>query len=72
MGISHFHSPSEHTVDGKHYDLELHMGLIRSDCLLEPPGAECTFGNLTVFFDVAAGGDTDNDFITSYIDAFDD
>ena len=21
----HFHSPSEHTIDGRHYDLEMHF-----------------------------------------------
>ena len=64
--ISHFHSPSEHTVDGKHYDLELHFGFARYDCFISPPGANCAFGNLTVFFDRAAGGNTENDFIASY------
>ena len=34
--ISHFHSPSEHTVDGKHYDLELHFGFAREDCFIYP------------------------------------
>ena len=34
--VSHFHSPSEHTVDGKHYDLELHFGFAREDCFIYP------------------------------------
>ena len=34
--VSHFHSPSEHTVDGKHYDLELHFGFAREDCFTFP------------------------------------
>lgn len=72
MGISHFHSPSEHTVDGNHYDLELHFGLARNDCFILPAGANCAFGNLTVFFDVEAGGDVENNFITSYLAAYDD
>lgn len=33
----HFHSPSEHTVDGKNYDLELHM--VHSDVKTGAPGA---------------------------------
>ena len=70
--ISHFHSPSEHTVDGKHYDLELHFGFARYDCFISPPGANCAFGNLTVFFDRAAGGNTENDFIASYQAAYAD
>ena len=27
LALTHWHSPSEHTVDGKHYDLELHLGM---------------------------------------------
>ena len=71
--ITHFHSPSEHTVDGKHYDLELHFGFARYDCFISPPGANCAFGNLTVFFDrSAAVNDADNDFIASYQAAYAD
>jgi len=49
MGLTHFHSPSEHTVDGQHYDLELHFVMMNGEC---PFGAGCFFGNLGVFFDV--------------------
>ena len=70
--VSHFHSPSEHTVDGKHYDLELHFGFTREDCFTYPQGADCAFGGLTVFFDREAGGNTPNDFINSYQIAFND
>ena len=33
----HFHSPSEHTVDGKNYDLELHM--VHKDVITGAPAA---------------------------------
>ena len=41
----HFHSPSEHTVDGKNYDLELHM--VHTDIFTGAPAAV-----LGIFFSV--------------------
>ena len=51
----HFHAPSEHTVDGKTYDLEMHMVHLYPDGSL---GAV-----IGIFFDMAAGGNTANQFI---------
>jgi carbonic anhydrase len=44
----HFHAPSEHTVNGKHYDLELHIVHLTE---AGAPGAV-----IGVFFDREAGG----------------
>lgn len=51
----HFHAPSEHTIDKKHFDLEVHIVHI------DPSN-----GNLAVlgfFFDREEGGDSKNTFI---------
>lgn len=52
----HFHAPSEHTVDGKSYDLEVHFVHKYKDT--GDLGAV-----IGVFFDTSVGGDTDNFFI---------
>lgn len=51
----HFHSPSEHTVDGKHYDLEMHVVHLTED---GTPGAV-----IGIFFDRVAGGKEANFFL---------
>lgn len=51
------HAPSEHTFDGEHYDLELHI--------VHKHVRENKFAVLAVFFDVEKGGSTTNDFISS-------
>lgn len=53
----HIHAPSEHTFNGKHYDLELHI--VHSDYM------SSKLAVLAIFFDVAAGGNLDNPFITA-------
>lgn len=53
----HFHSPSEHTFNGLHYDLELHVYHISIDKLHKSVVA--------VFFDMQAGGNKSNPFIQS-------
>lgn len=57
----HFHAPSEHTINGKTYDLELHIvhGIQNSTSQLAVLG---------IFFDLAAGGSSENEFITSLFD----
>jgi len=61
----HFHSPSEHTVDGKHYDLEAHMvhacygGSENVSCTTDEPGDE----NLVVAIFMNVGDE--NPFLAS-------
>lgn len=57
----HFHSPSEHTFNNKTYDLEMHIvhGVGNSTTSLAV---------LAVYFDIAAGGNTTNPFLTSIFD----
>lgn len=52
----HFHAPSEHTIDGKHMDLELHIVHTYKDT----GGLGAVLG---IFFDMEHGGATDNLFI---------
>jgi|Transcript_18722 carbonic anhydrase len=64
----HFHAPSEHTVNGKNYDLEVHFvhtvrgsdNIAGSVAQGEIPGAV-----IGVFFDVEEGGDYNNAFLDS-------
>lgn len=53
----HVHSPSEHTFNGEHYDLELHI--VHKHVRVNE------FAVLAIFFDVENGGSTTNDFISS-------
>jgi carbonic anhydrase len=48
----HFHAPSEHTVNGKHYDLEMHIVHLTEG---GAPGAV-----IGIFFDREAGGPLSN------------
>merc|ERR1712183_798430 len=53
----HFHAPSEHTVDGKYYDLEMHV-------VHHYAGEPTRYGSVIgVFFDVEEGGDGTNLFL---------
>eukprot|EP00347_Sterkiella_histriomuscorum_P023482 403334480 len=51
----HVHAPSEHTFDGKHYDLEIHF-------VHNQPGSS-QLAVVSVSFDVEDGGNKSNDFI---------
>lgn len=53
----HVHAPSEHTFDGKNYDLEVHF--------VHKSYTENKLAVLAVFFDTKAGGDKTNEFIAS-------
>jgi len=53
----HFHAPSEHTINGKHMDLEMHVVHIHES------GER--FSVLGFFFDVETGGDSENEFLTA-------
>ena len=61
----HFHAPSEHSVDGKLMDAEVHLVHTYKD-------KDTTYGSvLGIFFDKEMGGATDNAFLTSFFDAID-
>jgi carbonic anhydrase len=51
------HSPSEHTIDGKNYDLEFHI--------VHKHFTENKLAVLGIFFDSTAGGNKESDFIKS-------
>ncbi|CDW72963.1 UNKNOWN [Stylonychia lemnae] len=53
----HVHAPSEHTFDGKFYDLEIHF--------VHKHFTEGGLAVISVQFDVEDGGNQDNDFITA-------
>ena len=55
----HFHAPSEHTFDGKHYDLEMHIVHKTSD------GTAASV--LAVYFDTKVGGNVTNNFLQGLI-----
>jgi len=58
MAQFHWHAPSEHTVDQKHYDLEMHM--VHT---YENDGTQ--YGAVIgIFFDRQAGGNYDNPLLT--------
>lgn len=57
----HFHAPSEHTVDGKHYDLEMHIVHANSD--------SSALSVVGVFFDMKVGGTTESEFLKGLITA---
>ena len=57
----HFHSPSEHTVEGKHHDLEMQI-------LHQYKGTNEQLGAIiAIFFDVEDGGSEANPFIESLL-----
>lgn len=51
----HFHAPSEHTFNGKHYDLELHIVNANTD--------KSQLSVIGIMFDVEDGGNQSNWFI---------
>ena len=53
----HFHSPSEHTFDGKHYELELHIVHKKKD--------KEELAVLAIYFDREEGGSSENAFLSS-------
>jgi carbonic anhydrase len=53
----HFHAPSEHTVNGKYMDLEMHV------VHLHDSGTR--FSVLGFMFDVEEGGNSENEFLKS-------
>ena len=55
----HFHAPSEHSVNGKLYDLEMHIVHYYKD---QPGALGAVIG---IFFDREAGGNYENTFLSS-------
>lgn len=62
----HFHSPSEHTVDGKQYDLEMHI-VHTQEGYSASSSDNNKLGVYGFFFDVSKGGDSENDFLKSFM-----
>jgi carbonic anhydrase len=56
----HFHAPSEHTVDQKYFDAEMHF------VHQSAAGEFAVFG---IFFDKVVGGAEDNPFLTTLFDS---
>jgi carbonic anhydrase len=54
----HMHAPSEHTFDGNHYDLEFHF--------VNQNYEDGSLAVVSVPFDMNAGGNTTNDFISEF------
>lgn len=59
----HFHAPAEHTIDGKEFDLEMH--LVHT---YKQEGSEALLGGVIGFFFDRSAGDCDNPFITKVWD----
>ena len=59
----HFHAPSEHSVDGTLYDLEVHFVHV------QPDGASLPYAVIGVFFDRTVGGNSENAFLKSMFEA---
>ena len=57
----HFHAPSEHTFNGRHYDLELHIVNANADIT--------QLSVLGYMFDVKAGGSANNWFIDQVLNS---
>lgn len=51
----HVHAPSEHTVDGKNFEVEIHM--------VHKSYSDNTLAVLGIFFDSVKGGNKPNSFI---------
>ncbi len=71
----HFHAPSEHSVDGKLYDAEVHLvhvikgsGTVNEDGTVSGERFGAVIG---IFFDTEEGSATENPFIESVFNALD-
>ncbi len=53
----HIHAPSEHTVDGKNYEVEIHM--------VHKSYSDNSLAVVGIFFDSEKGGNQKSDFIDS-------
>lgn len=69
----HLHSPSEHTIDSKSFDVEVHFVNTFLENMAEPDAANQDFDKLLVvgvMFDRAAGGNQENLLLKKWIDLY--
>jgi carbonic anhydrase len=59
----HYHAPSEHTIDGKLYDLELHI--------VHKNDAGDMLSVIGIFFDIKKGGNESNWFLEQLLEGSD-
>ena len=65
----HFHSPSEHSVEGKLYDLEVHF--VHTKEASNSGAGEIPGAVIAVFFDTLVDDGTNNDFLDSFFTSVD-
>ena len=69
-----FRSPSEHTVDGKHYGAEMQLvtaTIVKDDSTEDANDEKTVYSILSIFFDTTDGGADENPFLKTVFESFD-
>ena len=69
-----FRSPSEHTVDGKHYSAEMQLVTatkVKDDSTEDANDEKTVYSILSIFFDTTDGGADENPFLKTVFESFD-